>query len=238
MKRSVYYYNCNTLFLIEIQWSISQAGIWDLSLQSHWYGSRCATQQPCWHHALCAVIPGRCHAPGRPPPPPPLWHPIALDLALALFVDVGTSVMWQLVPFTWHPSDVISTRAPMGLCCSVTALCACQATRNADPFGSLLSIELCQVCIVEMPRGERRTFDSTRRFEDSGGEARGLSFVTLIHRENVPKYLSRSNNRRTTMQQAHSFRSPMHTRDINSEAKGERTVSMQDGKKNFFTSTM
>ena len=34
-----------------------------------------------------------------------------LGMALALFMDVRTSVMWQLVPFTWHPPDVDSTHA-------------------------------------------------------------------------------------------------------------------------------
>lgn len=39
----------------------------------------------------------------------------------------------------------------IGLCYSVTALFTCQDTGNADPFGSLLSIELGQVCILEIP---------------------------------------------------------------------------------------
>lgn len=50
-----------------------------------------------------------CHATDRPLLP--LGHPIVFGMALALFMDVGTSVMWQLVPFTWHPSDVASTHA-------------------------------------------------------------------------------------------------------------------------------
>lgn len=37
-----------------------------------------------------------------------------------------------------------------GLCYSVTALFTCQDTGNADPFGSLLSIGLDGVCILEI----------------------------------------------------------------------------------------
>lgn len=39
----------------------------------------------------------------------------------------------------------------IGLCYSVTALFTCQDTGNADPFGSLLSIGLDGVCILEIP---------------------------------------------------------------------------------------
>lgn len=50
-----------------------------------------------------------CHSHGRPLLPP--WHLIVFGMALALFMHVCTSVMWQLIPFTWHPSDVVSTHA-------------------------------------------------------------------------------------------------------------------------------
>lgn len=49
------------------------------------------------------------HTAGRPLLP--LWHLITFGTALALLMDVGTSVMWQLVPFAWHPSDVVSAHA-------------------------------------------------------------------------------------------------------------------------------
>lgn len=75
-----------------------------------------------------------CHAPGRPLPLS--WHPIMFGMDLALFMDVGTSVMWQLIPFTSHPSNVVSTRY------SVTALFPRQVTGNSHSFGLLLSIEL------------------------------------------------------------------------------------------------
>lgn len=49
---------------------------------------------------------GWCHAPGRALLP--LWHLIVFNVVSELFVDVGTSVLWQLIPFTLHASDVVS----------------------------------------------------------------------------------------------------------------------------------
>lgn len=96
-----------------------------------------------------------CHAPGRPLPLS--WHLIMFGMALVLFMDVGTSVMWQLIPFTSHPSNVVSTRY------SVTALFPRQVTGNSHSFGLFLFIELdWALCILEILFAVR--FDLLRHF--------------------------------------------------------------------------
>lgn len=57
---------------------------------------------------------GWCHTPGCSLPLS--WHLIMFGMASWLFMDVATSVMRQLLPFTWHRSDAVFTHY------SVTAL--------------------------------------------------------------------------------------------------------------------
>lgn len=93
---------------------------------------------------------GWCHAPGHPAStatvtPDHAWHGLG-----------AVHGCWYKCNVTARSFQMASVRCRLqhtliGLCYSVTALFTCQDTGNADPFGSLLSIDLDRVCGSEMP---------------------------------------------------------------------------------------
>lgn len=86
-----------------------------------------------------------CHTLGCPLPLS--WHLIMFGMASRLFMDVATSVMRQLLPFTWHRSDAVSTRD------SVTAHISGRGSTAAVTWRTSLwqdGLSYFLVCVVQL----------------------------------------------------------------------------------------
>lgn len=98
------------IFVVRQEWHTLRSSFCDLS--AHFKLFSFASDTFLWIRLLGITAldsdTGWCHTPGCPLPLS--WHLIMFGMASRLFMDVATSVMRQLLPFTWHRSDAVSTR--------------------------------------------------------------------------------------------------------------------------------